>query len=69
LEVLNQRELEMLMVGELPDDGRNTLEASHSSGPETSLTGHEAVAVECLGDDDRLEHAVLGDAGREGFEL
>ena len=62
LEVLDQRDLELLAIGELPDDRRDALDAGRLRGAEATLTGHELVAVEGFGDEDRLEHAMLEDA-------
>ena len=59
LEVLDERELELLRLGQLADDGRNTLEARESRRPKPPLAGDEAIAIERLGDNDRLDDAVL----------
>ena len=68
LEVLDERELELLAVGELADDRRDPLEAGQPGGPDASLAGDELVAVERLGHEDRLEDAVLADARGERRE-
>ena len=65
LEVLDERELELLAVGELADDRRDPVQAGRDRGPEATLAGDELVAVEGLGHEDRLDDAVLGDARRE----
>ena len=59
LEVLDERELELVAIGELADDGRDALEAGGLGGAQPALAGDELVAVDGLGDEDRLEHAVL----------
>ena len=64
LEVLDERELELVAIGELADDGRDPLQAGRLGGAEATLAGDELVAIDRLGDEDRLEHAVLGDALR-----
>ena len=69
LQVLDERELELVAVGELPDDGRDALQAGELGGPEPALAGDELVAVDGLGDEDRLEDAVLRDAAGERGEL
>ena len=69
LEVLDEGQLELLPIGELADDRRDALEAGEPGRPEPALAGDELVAVEGLGDEDRLEDAVLADARREGLEL
>ena len=65
LEVLDERELELVAVGELADDRRDAFEAGGLRGPEPALAGDELVAVEGLGHEDRLDDAVLGDARRQ----
>ena len=65
LEVLDERELELLAIGQLAHDRRDPLEAGRLRGAQAALAGDELVAVDRLGDEDRLEDAVLGDAGAE----
>ena len=62
LEVLDEGELELLAIGELADDRRDAVEAGRLRGAQPPLAGDELVAVDRLGDEDRLEDAVLGDA-------
>ena len=62
LEVLDEREFELLAIGELADDGRDPVEAGGLGRAQPALTGDELVAVDRLGDQDRLEDAVLDDA-------
>ena len=59
LEVLDERELELVTIGELADDRRDPLEAGGLRGTKAALAGDELVAVDGLGDQDRLEDAVL----------
>ena len=68
LEVLDEREFELLAIGELAHDRRDAVETGGLRGPQPALAGDELVAVERLGDEDRLEDAVLGDARRERRE-
>jgi hypothetical protein len=65
LQVLDKGELELVAVGELPDDGRDAFEAGRMGGPEPALAGDELVAVNGFRDQDRLQDTVLGDARRE----
>ena len=65
LQVLDERELELVAIDELADDGRDAIEAGRLGRPEAALAGDELVAVDRLGDEDRLEDAVLGDARAE----
>ena len=69
LEVLDEGDLELVAIGELADHRGNALEPGQLAGPEAPLTGDELVAVERLGDEDGLEHAVLADARCERLEL
>ena len=69
LEVLDEGDLELLAVGELADDRRDAFETGRLGGTQPPLAGDELVAVDRLHDEDRLEDAVLGDAGREGGKL
>ena len=62
LEVLDERELELIAIGELADDGRDAIEAGGLCRAQPPLAGDELVAVDRLGDEDRLEDAVLRDA-------
>ena len=68
LEVLDEGELELLPVGELPNDRRDALQAGHAGCANAPLAGDELVAVDRLGDEDRLDHAVLADALGEARE-
>jgi len=54
LEVLHERELELAAVRELSDDCRDALETGRLGRPKTALAGDELVAVDGLGDQDRL---------------
>ena len=66
LEVLDERELELLAIGELADDRRDALQAGEPRGADAALAGDELVAVDRLGDEDRLDHAVLRGCSRRG---
>ena len=68
LQVLDERDLELVAVGELADERRDPLEAGEAGRTHAPLAGDELVAVERLGHEDRLEHAVLADARRELLE-
>ena len=69
LEVLDEGELELVAIRELADDRRDALEAGQLAGAESPFAGDELVAVEGLGHEDRLEHAVLADARGQALEL
>src|SRR6266542_588929 len=62
LDVLDQRQLELAAIGEVPDDCRDPLQSGHLRRSEAALSGNELVAVEHLGHEDRLQDAVLPDA-------
>ena len=66
LQVLDQRELELVAIGELAHDCRDAFEAGGLRGPEPALAGDELVAVDRLGHEDRLDDAVLADARGQG---
>ena len=68
LEVLDEGELELIAIGELAHESRDAIEAGGLRRPKPPLTGDELVAVDRLGHEDRLEHAVLRDARRERRE-
>ena len=65
LEVLDERELELVAIDQLADDGRNAIETGRLRRTQAALAGHELVAGRRLGHEDRLEHAVRGDARAE----
>ena len=69
LQVLDEGELQLVAIGELPDDGRDTLEAGRDRGSQPTLPGDELVPVEDLGHEDRLDDAVFGHARGERGEL
>jgi hypothetical protein len=69
LEVLDKGKLELLRIGQLANDCRDPLEPSRTRSPDSSLTGYELVSVEDLGHEDRLDHAVFGDARHERAEF
>ena len=68
LDVLDERDLELVAVRELADERGDVVEARQAGGPHAALAGDELVAVERLGDEHRLEHAVLADARGELLE-
>ena len=59
LDVLDEGQLELIAIGELADDRRDPLEAGQLGGPDATFAGDELIAVEDLGHEDRLEHAVV----------
>ena len=69
LQVLDERDLELGLIVQLADDGRDALEAGGRGRAQASLAGDEPVAVDRLGDEDRLQDAVLADALGEGGQL
>src|SRR5690606_12531066 len=60
-------------VGELADDRRDLLQPGLIGGQEAALAGDELMRISARrrsrADDDRLQHAELGDAGHQLFEL
>ena len=68
LHVLDERDLELVAIGELADERGDVVEAGEARRAHATLAGDELVAVEGLRDEDRLEHAVLADARRELLE-
>ena len=69
LDVLDEGELELVARRELAHDRRHPLEPGQLRCPDAALAGDELVAVERLGDEDRLDDAVVADARREALEL
>ena len=69
LEVLDQcpRQLRAVVCG--PHQRGNAFQAGHLGRAQASFAGNQAVAPGHLCDEDRLKHAVLGDARRELVEL
>jgi hypothetical protein len=63
LDVLHEGDGQLIALGHLADDRRYAVEAGDLGRTDAALTGHELVAIEHLGDEDRLENAVDGDAG------
>ena len=61
LEVLDERQFELLSIGELADDGRDPVEPGGLGRAQPALTGDELVAVDRFSDKDGLEDAVLLD--------
>ena len=69
LDVLHERDLELVAVRQLADQRRDPVETGQAGGADATLPGDQLVAVERLGDEHRLEHAVLADARREVGEF
>jgi hypothetical protein len=69
LEVLYERELELVSIRELPNDRGDPVETGKLGGAEASLAGDELVAVNRLDHEDRLQDAMGGNARSEGLEL
>jgi hypothetical protein len=69
LEVFDQCELELGPLVEMTDDRRDPIEAGLGRRADPPLTGHQLIAVDGLGHEDRLQHAVLADARGQGREL
>ena len=69
LQVLDERDLELVDGIELADDRRDALEAGHARGAPAALAGDELVALDGLRDEDRLQDAMLADARGQALEL
>ena len=69
LQVLDERQLEPLLVVEVADDRRDAVQTGRRRRADAPLAGDELVAVEGLRHEDRLEDAVLADAGDERGHL
>ena len=69
LQVLDERDLQLRLVIQLTDDGRDALESRGCGRAQASLAGDESVAIDRLGDEDGLQDAVLADALRERGHL
>jgi hypothetical protein len=63
LDVFDEGNGQLVALGHLADDRRHAVEAGHLGRTDASFAGHELVAVQDFGDEDRLENAVDGDAG------
>jgi hypothetical protein len=68
LDVLDERDGQLVSFCHLADDGRDVVQAGHLSCAYPTLAGHELVAIQDLGDQHRLENAVYGDASGQRFE-
>ena len=62
LQVLDERELELVAIRQLAHQRRDPVEAGGLRRTEPPLTGDELIAVDRLGHEDGLEDAVLRDA-------
>ena len=69
LDVLHQRDLELVTIGELSHDGGDAIEACEASRTHTPLAGDQLVPGDRLRHEDRLEDAMLADARRKLLEL
>jgi hypothetical protein len=69
LHVLDERELELVAGGQLPDHRRHAFEPGQLGGTDAPLAGDELVAVQRLRHEDRLDDTVVADACREAVEL
>jgi len=60
LQIFDQREFQNLLVGGLPDDGRDAHEAEFLGGPPAALSGDQLVTHPVAGpaDDQRLEDSL-----------
>ena len=64
LQVLHQRDLHGLLVGDVLHDDRRFGQACHPAGPPAALACHDEIAAGHLGPHrDGLDEAMLGDAG------
>src|SRR2546430_16014558 len=61
-------ELQLIGVGGLANDGRDSLEPRKLSRPDAALPGDELITVERLRHENGLEDAVLPDARGELFD-
>jgi hypothetical protein len=68
LDILDDRDGQLVALGHLANDCRDAFQTGHLSGSDASLTGHELVAIQNLGDQNGLENAMDGNAGREGLK-
>jgi len=68
LQILDKCELQLIAVGELANDGRDSLEPRKLSRPDAALPGDELITVERLRHENGLEDAVLPDARGELFD-
>ena len=59
LQVLDERELDLLAIGQLADDSRDALQPGRLCGAQSAFAGDELEAVDGLGHEDRLQDAVL----------
>ena len=69
LQVFDERDLELGLIVQLADHGRDALEAGRRGRPQASLARDEPIAIDRLGDEDRLQDAVLTDALGQGGQL
>ena len=58
-----------MTVRELADDRRDPCQTGQPGSSNASFTGDELIALDRLGDEDRLDDAVFGDARRKRVKL
>ena len=69
LDVLDERGLQRLLVVEVDDADRDALQPDLGRGPESTFAGDELILAVDAADDERLQDAVLADAGGQRREL
>ncbi len=69
LQVLDERDLELIDGVQLADDRRDALEPGPPGGTPATLPGDQLVALEGLRHEDRLEDPVLTDARGQTLQL
>jgi hypothetical protein len=62
LHVLDQRDGQLVALGQLTDDRWDMVQAGYLGGPDAALAGHELVSIEDLGHQHGLQNAMNGDA-------
>ena len=69
LDILDERQLELLAAGCLADDRRDAREAGELRSANPTLAGDQAIPLERLGHEHRLQDSVGGDAGAKLVKL
>ena len=69
LDVLDDGQLELVAVGELPDHRRDALQTGRAGRADPALAGDQDVTVEGLRHDHRLQDPVLAHAGGQRRQL
>jgi hypothetical protein len=65
LEVLDERDGQLVSFRHLANDCRNVVQACHLRGAYSSLTSHQLIAIEDFGDENGLKNTVDGYAARQ----